>query len=112
MNMRGLLIPAVAAGFAALILAGAQPAAALPGPGALAQQTGPNSGLVQDVSKRWRRYGYRPYAYRPYAYRPYAYRPYAYRPYAYRPYAYRPYGYYGYGYPYWRRPGVSLWFGF
>ena len=44
---------------------------------------------------------------RPY-YRSYAYRPYAYRPYGY----YRPYSYYGYGYPYYRRPGISLWFGF
>jgi hypothetical protein len=25
---------------------------------------------------------------------------------------YRPYSYYGYGYPYYRRPGISLWFGF
>ena len=61
------------------------------------------------------RYGYRPYRYRNYGYRPYRYRNYGYyRPY-YRPYSYyRPYyrPYYGGGYPYYRRPGVSLWFGF
>jgi hypothetical protein len=66
-------------------------------------------------------YGYRPYGYGyrryGYGYRPYGYGyrryGYGYRPYGYG-YGYRPYGYYGggYGYPYWRRPGVSLWFGF
>jgi hypothetical protein len=42
-------------------------------------------------------------------YRGYAY---GYRPYAYRPYPYyRPYAHYGYPW-YYRRPGISLWFGF
>jgi hypothetical protein len=103
----------VAAAFAALMFAAPKPAAALSGPAGVAH-SGPNTGLVQDVKKGWKKYRYRGYAYRPnrrYAYRSYAYRPY-YRPYAYyRPY-YRPYSYYGWGYPYWRRPGVSLWFGF
>ncbi len=114
MTMRGILIPAVAAGFAALVLAGPKPAAALPGPGTLAQ-TGTDTSLKQDVAKRYRygkwnkRYGYRNYAYRPYygGYRRYGYYG-GYRPYYYRPY----YGYGGWGYPYYRRPGVSLWFGF
>jgi hypothetical protein len=63
------------------------------------------AGVLQEVGKRYRysrNWNRRPY-YRSYAYRPYAYRPYGY---------YRPYSYYGYGYPYYRRPGISLWFGF
>jgi hypothetical protein len=63
------------------------------------------TGLVQEVGKRkWKRghYGH----YRPY--RHYGY----YRPYRHYGY-YRPYRHYGYyGRPYYRRPGVSLWFGF
>ena len=60
------------------------------------------AGVVHDVanrrsySKNWR---HRPYS------RNYSY---GYRPYGYR---YRPYAYYDYPY-YYRRPGLSLWFGF
>ena len=36
------------------------------------------------------------------------YRPYRYQRYGYRPYYGRPY-YRGWGYPYWRRPGVNIW---
>lgn len=115
------IIPAVAAGFAALIFAAPTTASSFPGVSALDHgQT--NAGLVQDVAKKKYRYSRKfnkrnynqPYEYRsqPYAYRnqPYAYRsqPYGYRspPYAYRsqPYAYAdPY--------YYRRPGITLQFG-
>ena len=62
-----------------------------------------NAGIVQQIGYRhYRGNGYRRYGH---GYRNYGYRPYG--------YGYRPYGYYGgYGYPYWRRPGLSLWFGF
>jgi hypothetical protein len=107
--MRRFLLPAIAAGLAAsFALAAPQPASANPAAAAINYDK-PNAGVVDQVAKRYYkkryRYGYRPYGYR-YGYRPY-YRPYGY----YRPY-YRPYGYYGGGYPYYRRPGVSLWFGF
>lgn len=110
--MRGILIPVLAAGFAALAFAGPQPAAATPATSALAY--GENqAGVVEQVGRKYR-YS-RKYRGAPY-YRGYAYRPYGYRSYGYRPYGYwnRPYAYYGsYGWPHYRRgPGVSLWFGF
>ena len=95
--MRGTLIATVAAGFAALVFAGAKPAAATPASAALSYDQN-NAGMVEEVGRReryarkWRR-GPR-FAHR-----------YHRGPYWYRPYAY-------YDYPYWRRPGVSLWFGF
>jgi hypothetical protein len=106
--MRRILLPvlsAVAVGFA---LAAPQPAKATPAAAAINLDRS-QAGVVEEVGRRYYRkryrYGYRPYRYRNYGY----YRPY-YRPYSYyRPY-YRPY--YGGGYPYYRRPGVSLWFGF
>ena len=72
-----------------------------------------NAGIVQQVGYRYYRGGHRNYGYRNYGYRRYGYGGYGYRRYGYGGYGYRPYGYYGgYGYPYWRRPGISLWFGF
>jgi hypothetical protein len=81
-----------------------------------------DAGIVQPVGRyyRGRGYrnygygrGYRNYGYRNYGYRRYGYGGYGYRRYGYGGYGYRPYGYYGgYGYPYWRRPGINLWFGF
>lgn len=115
---RGIFLPGLVACLAgALVLAAPQPASALPAAGSLPAATKlavdeSNAGLVQEVGKRYYkkryRYGYRPYRYRNYGY----YRPY-YRPYSYyRPYAYQPYYGGGWGYPYYRRSGVSLWFGF
>ena len=101
---RGTFIPAIAACFAILCIADARPALSIPASAAL-QYGETRAGVLQEVGKRYRysrNWNRRPY-YRSYAYRPYAYRPYGY---------YRPYSYYGYGYPYYRRPGISLWFGF
>ncbi len=99
--MRGVLIPVIAAGFAALIFAGPKPAAATPAGAALAYGES-HAGIVEQVGKRYRysrNYRRAPY-YRGYAYRPnYWGRPY-YGYYGYR----RPYyGYYGYG-----GPGIYL----
>ncbi len=115
-TMRGFLLPVLALGVAAgFAVAAPQPVSANPAAAAINLDRS-QAGVVEEVGKRKYykkryRYGYRPYRYRNYGYyRPY-YRPYSYyRPYAYRPY-YRPY-YGGWGYPYYRRPGVSLWFGF
>ena len=93
--MRTTLIAAFAACFAIMLLISPKPAVSLPAAAALHHgQT--DTGIVQEVEKKYR-YGYRRYPH--------------YRGYAYRPY-YRPHGYYGYGYPYWRRPGFSIWLGF
>ena len=106
--MRRILLPVLAAVTAGFALA--EPQAAKDNPAAAAINLDRSqAGVVEEVGRRYYRnryrYGYRPYRYRNYGY----YRPY-YRPYSYyRPY-YRPY--YGGGYPYYRRPGVSLWFGF
>jgi hypothetical protein len=91
---------------AALVFAAPKPAAAL-----TAINLGEaNAGIAQQVGYRYNRGRYRNYGYRNYGYRPYGY---GYRRYGYGGYGYRPYGYYGgYGYPYYRRPGISLWFGF
>jgi hypothetical protein len=112
--MRGrFIIPAVAAGFAAVIFAAPTTASSFPVATTLDYGQS-NAGLVEDVARRYRysrkvnkRNSLQPYAYRsqPYGYRS---RPYGYRsqPYAYR---YQPYGYSNpYGY---RRPGISLRFG-
>ena len=87
---------------AVLMIATPKPASAEPRVLPLAQ--GQTAGKVEEVGYRYRRYRY---GYRPYYHRRYGY---------YRPY-YRPYYSYGYDYPYYsrpyyRRPGVSLWFGF
>ena len=71
-----------------------------------------NAGIVQQVGYRYYRGGHRNYGYRNYGYRNYGYRRYGYGGYGYRRYGYGGYGYRPYGYPYWRRPGMSLWFGF
>lgn len=113
-TMRAILLPVLAVGVAAgFAFAAPQPASANPAAAAINLDRSSQAGVVEEVGRRYYkkryRYGYRPYRYRNYGY----YRPYYgprygyYRPY-YRPY----YGYGGYGYPYWRRPGVSLWFGF
>jgi hypothetical protein len=105
-TMRGILIPVLAAGFAALAFAGPKPAAATPASAALGYGES-NVGVVEKVGRKYR------YS-RNYRRAPY-YRGYAYRGYWGRPYGYwgSPYGYSGYGgWPYYRRgPGVSLWFG-
>ncbi len=102
--MRGALFTALAAFFAVAVLAGPKPASALPAKAAL-DYSHTNGDLVEVKKKYKKRYRYGRSYYRPYRYsRPY-YRPYGY----YRPY-YRPYPYYYR--PYYRRPGVSLWFGF
>jgi hypothetical protein len=111
------------AGVAVLMIAAPRSASAVPS--VLPITHGVKVGDVTEVGYRYRRYGYRRPYYRRYGYRGYGYRGYGYRGYGYRPYYrpyygyyrpyYRPYygGYYGgYGYPYYRRPGVSLWFGF
>jgi hypothetical protein len=102
--MRRGLIAALSAGFA--ILAFAKPAVSMPS--TATPHFGETSGGVVYIDHKDRHWRGRPY-YRGYAY---GYRPY-YRPYAYyRPYSYyRPYAYYGYPY-YYRRPGISLQFGF
>jgi hypothetical protein len=107
---------------AALVFAAPGPASATTAVAPAVQYGETNAGIVQQVGHRhYRGHGYRHYGYRPYGYGyrryGYGYRPYGYgyRRYGYGyGYGYRPYGYYGggYGYPYWRRPGVSLWFGF
>ena len=107
-TMRRILLPVLAAVTAGFALAAPQAAKANPAAAAINLDRS-QAGVVEEVGRRYyrkrNRYGYRPYRYRNYGY----YRPY-YRPYSYyRPY-YRPY--YGGGYPYYRRPGVSLWFGF
>ena len=91
-------IVAITAGLAILVLS--KPAQALPS--TVASHYGEtNAGVVYiDHRGYWRGGHYRGYAY---GYRPY------YHPYYY-PY-YRPYAYYGYPY-YYRRPGISLYFGF
>jgi hypothetical protein len=116
--MRRILLPVLAAVTAGFALAAPQAAKANPAAAAINLDRS-QAGVVEEVGRRYYRnryrYGYRPYRYRNYGYRPYRYRNYGYyRPY-YRPYSYyRPYyrPYYGGGYPYYRRPGVSLWFGF
>ena len=100
---------------AALVFAAPRPASAMTAVAPAVHYGETNAGIVQQIGYRhyrgngYRRYGYG-HGYRSYGYRNYGYRNYGYRPYG---YGYRPYGYYGgYGYPYWRRPGLSLWFGF
>jgi hypothetical protein len=112
MQKRITLMIAGCAALAAITVMGAStPASAVTAATPAAVHYGDaDASLVQEVGRRWRKgwrghYGY----YRPY--RHYGY----YRPYYgyYRPYYYRPYAYYGgYGWPYYRRPGISLWFGF
>jgi hypothetical protein len=109
---------------AALVFAAPRPASAMTAVAPAVHYGETNAGIVQQIGYRhyrgngYRRYGYGygyGHGYRNYGYRNYGYRNYGYRNYGYRPYGYgyRPYGYYGgYGYPYWRRPGLSLWFGF
>jgi hypothetical protein len=98
---------------AALVFAAPRPASAMTAVAPAVHYGETNAGIVQQIGYRhYRGNGYRRYGhgYRSYGYRNYGYRNYGYRPYG---YGYRPYGYYGgYGYPYWRRPGLSLWFGF
>ena len=95
---------------AALVFAAQKPASAMTTVVPAVQYGEANAGMVEQVGYRYRGRGYRNYGYRNYGYRNYGY---GYRRYGYGGYGYRPYGYYGgYGYPYWRRPGISLWFGF
>jgi hypothetical protein len=96
--MRGYLSLACAAFLALAIVTIPKPASALPAASSIAQGQA-SASLVHEAQYYRRRY-YRPYRYRRYGYRPYYNR---------RPY-YRPY-YRGWGYPYYRRPGVRLWFG-
>jgi hypothetical protein len=88
---------------AALVFAAPRPASAMTAVAPAVHYGETNAGIVQQIGYRhYRGNGYRRYGH---GYRNYGYRPYG--------YGYRPYGYYGgYGYPYWRRPGLSLWFGF
>ena len=98
---------------AALAFAAPKPASAMPTVLPVGQYGEANAGILEQVGYRYRGRGYRNYGHRNYGYRNYGYRNYGYRRYGYGGYGYRPYGYYGgYGYPYWRRPGLSLWFGF
>ena len=115
------------AAIAALVFVAPRPASAMTAVVPVVHYGETNAGIVQQIGYRhyrgrnygyrnygygYRRYGYGGYGYRNYGYRPYGYG-YGYRRYGYGGYGYRPYGYYGgYGYPYWRRPGISLWFGF
>lgn len=92
--MRAYLSLSCAAVLAVAIIAEPKPASALPTASSIAQGQ-PNASLVQETRRYYRRRYYRPYRYRRYGYRPYYYRPY----------------YRGWGYPYYRRPGVRLWFG-
>lgn len=101
--MRGPLL--IACVFAVAAVATPKPAAALPGTPPVV--TYGDTGVVEQVKKRYYKNRYsrnwnKGRHYRPYAY---GYRPYGYRGYGYRPYYGRNYGYYG-------RPGVNLWFGF
>jgi hypothetical protein len=100
-TMRGTLIPAIAVGFAVFVLAGPKPALSTPAAASLAYGE-TDASLLQDVAKK-HRYS-RNWNKRP-RYRGYAYR--------YRSYGYwnQPYAYYDYPY-YYRRPGISFWFGF
>jgi hypothetical protein len=95
--MRKAIIVALSA-FAALAFA--KPALSMPSVPSIEQ--GQTNGVVLDVGYRHHNWHGRQH-YRGYAY---GYRPH-YRHYGY----YRPYAYYGYPY-YYRRPGISLWFGF
>ena len=85
---------------AALVFAAPRPASAMTAVAPAVHYGETNAGIVQQIGYRhYRGNGYRRYGYG-HGYRNYGY-------------GYRPYGYYGgYGYPYWRRPGLSLWFGF
>jgi hypothetical protein len=85
---------------AALVFAAPRPASAMTAVAPAVHYGETNAGIVQQIGYRhYRGNGYRRYGYG------YGH--------GYRNYGYRPYGYYGgYGYPYWRRPGLSLWFGF
>jgi hypothetical protein len=95
---KAIMVVVLFAGFAAMAFA--KPAAALPSSPTIEQ--GQSNAPVLDVGYKNRNWhgGHRYRGGYAYGYRPY------YRPYGY----YRPY--YGYGYPYYRRPGISLWFGF
>jgi hypothetical protein len=97
--MRVFSLGLMALSAACLLLA--LPKSASAAPNLLTEMQSQTAGAVEQVGHR--RYYRRHYAYRSY-YRPYHRYGY-YRPY-YRPYAY------GYGYPYYRRPGLSFWFGF
>ena len=99
--MRGPLIGTLAACFAVAVFIGPKPALSMPANATLSDGK-LSAGVVHDVAKR-RSYS-KNWRHRPY-YRNYSY---GYRPYGYR---YRPYAYYDYPY-YYRRPGLSLWFGF
>ena len=104
-------LAAIIAGcLALLVFAAPSPASAMTAVAPAIHYGQSNAGIVEKVGYRYRGRGYRNYGYRNYSYRNYGYRRYGYRRYG---YGYRPYGYYGdYGYPYWRRPGINLWFGF
>lgn len=98
--MRRTLILALSAGLGILALAGAKPALSMPSTPTTEQ--GQTNAVVLDVGhKNYNWHGRRHYRGYAYGYRPH------YRHYGY----YRPYAYYGYPY-YYRRPGISLWFGF
>jgi hypothetical protein len=101
-NLAAIIAGCVA--FSALVFAAPRPASAITAVAPTVHHGETNAGIVQQVGYRY---------YRGRGYRNYGYRNYGYRRYGYGGYGYRPYGYYGgYGYPYWRRPGISLWFGF
>jgi hypothetical protein len=107
--MQRSVVPIIAGCIGLLVFAAPRPASAMTGVAPAIHYGHSNAGTVQQVGYRY----YRGRGYRNYGYRNYGYRNYGYRRYGYGGYGYRPYGYYGgYGYPYWRRPGISLWFGF
>jgi hypothetical protein len=112
--MQRTLAPIIAGCVAALVFAAPKPASAMTAPAVHYGET--DAGIVKPVKKRdYRGRGYKKYGYgrgyRNYGYRNYGYRNYGYRRYG--GYGDRPYGYRGgYGYPYWRRPGLTLQFGF
>ncbi len=99
--MQRSLAPIIAGCVAALVFAAPKPASAMTAPAVHYGET--DAGIVQPVKKGGYNKGY--YRGRGHKYGHYRGRGHKYG-------HYRNYGGYGYGYPYWRRPGLTLQFGF
>ena len=99
--MQRSLAPIIAGCVAALVFAAPKPASAITAPAVHYGET--DAGIVQPVKKGWYNKGY--YRGRGHKYGHYKGRGHKYG-------HYRNYGGYGYGYPYWRRPGITLRFGY
>ena len=95
--MQRSLAPIIAGCVAALVFAAPKPASAMTAPAVHYGET--DAGIVQPVKKKGYNRG-RGHKYGHYRGRGHKYG------------HYRNYGGYGYGYPYWRRPGITLRFGY